>query len=803
MDPIAEADLDNGAKSVTCQLTKDKDYYIVVSGEGGDMAYDMVVIPYRSEIEIGVETDLNGATEFTAVPSESGYYEINQYGSGIKVLTETDKVINQFDDLNDEIYLAAGKKYYFAMGRKTYPSILLSKVEDVEYGSEIITGGRTAAGSCYWLIDDPGNAVFYPGSKYTRIGSFADPIPDAAQEQIVTLTFEEGITMIGPREEREHSTSVTYMDKMPNLVKLSLPSTVTEIRNGFLKNCPKLTEATIPVENSARWIGCCMLWGTPFVNDQPGEYKMLENIILDYTGENESTAMPDNTLVTAFHSMIDSNTETTVNIRDKAKYLGAFSLARSSTLSTMEIPGNVTEIQYCAFYKDVALKNVVIEEGTQSIEQEAFFACTGMEKIEIPKSVTWIGEHAIGYAYALNIGGKPEYFKNDTLPVIRCYSNSYALRYALSNELPFELIDGPIDISSVSVSLSERTFVTDGTEKKPELTIKYIGGTLKEGTDYTVTWPEDVINPGTKIITITGTGNFAGTRTINYKITEAAVSVTGINLNRSGTVELFTERGHVVAATVLPTGATNKNVIWTSSNEKVATVTPRGINSTSCSVRALTYGKATITATTEDGGFSKSYIVQTRFYDVTNSSNYWYKPVYWAADTAITKGYDGGVYFGPERNCKREEMITFLYRQAGQPSVSSADIAKYNKFSDVPNNAYYTKAVVWAAKNGITNGYSSGPYKGKFGVGLEVTREDTVTFLYRAAGKPAVSAADISKYSFPDVGSSKYYAKPIVWAAKNGITKGYSSGEYAGKFGVGLNVLRKDLITFLYRYNNL
>ena len=146
---------------------------------------------------------------------------------------------------------------------------------------------------------------------------------------------------------------------------------------------------------------------------------------------------------------------------------------------------------------------------------------------------------------------------------------------------------------------------------------------------------------------------------------------------------------------------------------------------------------------------------------------------------------------------------TFLYRQAGKPAVSAADIKKYNTFKDVKSESYYEKAVVWAAKKGITNGYSSGPNAGKFGVGLDVTREDTVTFLYRAAGKPAVSAADIKSYSFPDVASGKYYAKPIVWAAKNGITKGYSSGEYAGKFGVGLNVIRADLITFLYRYNNL
>ena len=43
-------------------------------------------------------------------------------------------------------------------------------------------------------------------------------------------------------------------------------------------------------------------------------------------------------------------------------------------------------------------------------------------------------------------------------------------------------------------------------------------------------------------------------------------------------------------------------------------------------------------------------------------------------------------------------------------------------------------------------------------------------------------------------------AKPVALAAKNNITKGYSSGAYAGKFGVGLKVKREDIVTFMYRY---
>ena len=170
---------------------------------------------------------------------------------------------------------------------------------------------------------------------------------------------------------------------------------------------------------------------------------------------------------------------------------------------------------------------------------------------------------------------------------------------------------------------------------------------------------------------------------------------------------------------------------------------------------------------------------------------YWFAPVYWAADKGITKGYDN-IYFGPEDECTREQMITFLYRQAESPVPKTTKMP----FSDVRKGDYFYNAVLWAYENGITRGYSSGPHKGKFGVGLPITREDTVTFIYRMAGQPPVSNGK----KFSDVKSNAYYAKPIAWASSKGITNGYSSGPHKGKFGVGFNVLRKDIVTFLFRY---
>ena len=189
--------------------------------------------------------------------------------------------------------------------------------------------------------------------------------------------------------------------------------------------------------------------------------------------------------------------------------------------------------------------------------------------------------------------------------------------------------------------------------------------------------------------------------------------------------------------------------------------------------------------------------VKRIFHDVADSSKYYFRPVFWASEQGITNGYSSG-YFGVDEDCTREQLITFLWRQAGKP----AGKGKKLPFSDVDPGAYYYKAVLWAYEKGITKGYSTGPYRGMFGVGLPVTREDTVTFLYRMAWKPAVSEKDLAAYRFPDEEAGAYYCKPIAWAAKNRIAKGYGSGDYAGLFGVGLPVLRQDVVTFLYRFEN-
>ena len=125
-------------------------------------------------------------------------------------------------------------------------------------------------------------------------------------------------------------------------------------------------------------------------------------------------------------------------------------------------------------------------------------------------------------------------------------------------------------------------------------------------------------------------------------------------------LEMPTEETKKLQLAKTPAGA-DDSAEWTSSNEKAATVDENGV------ITAKTYGKTTITVVSKaDPKLKATITVQTRFYDVNDSTQSYYKPVYWGADNGVVAGYDGGVYFGPDNDCTRAQFVTFLWRLAGR-----------------------------------------------------------------------------------------------------------------------------------------
>lgn len=106
---------------------------------------------------------------------------------------------------------------------------------------------------------------------------------------------------------------------------------------------------------------------------------------------------------------------------------------------------------------------------------------------------------------------------------------------------------------------------------------------------------------------------------------------------------------------------------------------------------------------------------------VTHSS--YYKAILWASQKGITSG-TSTTAFSPDQVCTRAQIVTFLYRYAGQPSGYYS-----NPFKDVgaTSEASYYNAILWASGKGITTGSSPttfSPY-------ASCNRAEAVTFLYR------------------------------------------------------------------------
>lgn len=110
------------------------------------------------------------------------------------------------------------------------------------------------------------------------------------------------------------------------------------------------------------------------------------------------------------------------------------------------------------------------------------------------------------------------------------------------------------------------------------------------------------------------------------------------------------------------------------------------------------------------------------------------------------------------------------------------------QFADVPADAYYAQAVSWAVEQGITSGTSATT----FAPNADCTRAQVITFLYRAAGSPDVSAYE---NPFTDVSIDDYFYAAAIWAAANKIAGGTS----ATTFAPGAICTRSQVVTFLYR----
>ena len=326
-------------------------------------------------------------------------------------------------------------------------------------------------------------------------------------------------------------------------------------------------------------------------------------------------------------------------------------------------------------------------------------------------------------------------------------------------------------------------------------------------------------------VTAIGVGKTTITYTIGGKeascevtVTPRTISVESITLNKPQ-LSLVKGATETLTATVLPTTATDKTVIWESSDTAVATVKD-GI------VTAVAAGNATITAkagektatcavtvtnpsnsgSSSGGGGSSTprYAVTVPDKTENGSLSVSSKNAKRGSDVTVTatpdKGYEVDDIVakdakGNKLTLKDNGDGTYTFTMpASKVTVTVAfaekkaePIVPEKLFADVSAEEYYYEAVKWASENGVTGGIG----ENLFGAKLPCTRAQIVTFLWRAAGSPEPKGVS----GFVDVSADAYYAKAVAWAVEEGIV----SGTSATTFSPDAVCTRAQSVAFLYR----
>lgn len=170
------------------------------------------------------------------------------------------------------------------------------------------------------------------------------------------------------------------------------------------------------------------------------------------------------------------------------------------------------------------------------------------------------------------------------------------------------------------------------------------------------------------------------------------------------------------------------------------------------------------------------------------ASHWAHDDITYVYENDLMNGTDGSL-FSPESTTTRAQVVTVLYRLAGQPAADWE-----NPFWDVPASAWFHDAVTWAWENDITGGVSST----HFGAGNAVTREQLATFLYRYAqdqGYDTSARADLSGYSDAGLVSS-YATEALSWANATGLITGTTATTLSPKG----SATRAQVATILSRF---
>ena len=372
---------------------------------------------------------------------------------------------------------------------------------------------------------------------------------------LTSITIPNSVTSIG-----ESAFEYCY-----GLTEVTIPNSVTSIGDGAFYRCSGLTEVNI--SDLSAW--CKIDFESDYANPLCYAHKLKLN-----GAEIKDLVIPNDVTEIKNYAFYDCTGLTSVTIGNSVTSISYRAFSGCSGLTSITIPNSVTSIGDVAFYDCTGLTSVTIPNSVTSIGDYAFSSCTRLTSITIPNSVTSIGTYAfygcdgltsvsignsvtsIGAIAFYNCSGLTEVTIGNSVTSIgdKAFYNCWDLRTIISlNPTP-------------PVCSSSESFYDD----------LYSSATLYVPKDSYAKYFVDEV-----------WGQFTNIKKIE-------ILVSSITLNNS-TIELDKGSTATLSATIAPSNATIKNIVWTSSNPQIATVDQSG------KVTALSAGTATITAMDNDG----------------------------------------------------------------------------------------------------------------------------------------------------------------------------------------------------------
>ncbi len=506
-----------------------------------------------------------------------------------------------------------------------------------------------------------------------------------------------------------------------------------------------------------------------------------------------------------------------VVLPDTVSRIGYQAFAGNKALETVNVPGSAVDFYGSAFEDCTSLKKVTLKTGLQTIPARSFSGCTSLENIYIPATVTTIYDDAFKDCTGLTkitFGGAPPVLSNEPFNGVtaQVYTNNTWSEEDMKDYggdltwmFPYPSFTKQPDHATV-LAKKTVTFSVTGHSVNKDLSYRWQWRTDSSSTWQNLAAGSNYSGETTNKLTITPYANYDGFmfRCIltdrNGKITASR----GVYLrvvstpNISKYVNEGTDGGIAIwfVYDSSKDGVRYNIEIMLNNGEFIPYGSNYGTVEPYRDLNTKEMGKTyTYRVNCERNGVTSDYtkpvaVIRNPFTDVKTSDGYFDK-LAWAYNKGIVKGKTNTT-FEPNAICTRGQFAIMIWRMAGMPNTKLTR----SPFSDV---AYSTssdqvKAILWAYENKIIDGYKDGTFRPN----NKCTRAQIVLMLWKRAGKPKVTGVS---NPFSDVSKSlgENQVKAILWAVRDGITKGYSDGTFKPNNGCK----RSEITTFLYRYYNL